>query len=120
MEQEYLLKLLRNEISKFETTVLKPYCISRALPHCLASLFVREEIENFPESINILLANKVPKYLLYNSKSFLEWYSELDRDFATEVVRDRKELQQIQLTTATSTALKNFIKQKLGTDANVY
>jgi hypothetical protein len=120
MENEYLLKVLDTDIKNFESTILKEYCSSQNLPEKLSSLFVRDELENFPESINILLANKIPKYLLYNSKSFMKWYKGLDPDFKREVVRDEVELQNIRYQTQCSTSIQKLLKQKLGKDADVY
>ncbi len=120
MENEYLLKALSKDISNFENTILKDYCSSRNLPEKISSLFIRDEIENFPESINILLGNKVPKYLLYNSKSFMKWYKDLDPDFKREVVRDEVELQNIRYQTQASTSIQKLIKQKLGKDTDVH
>lgn len=117
--ENYFLKVLESSITTFEKDYLVPYCTSHNLPLEFSSLFVREE-ENFPPSINILLGNKVPKYLLYNSKSFLKFYKTLDEDFKNEIVRDSFEIKKIRAQTLLDVELQKLIKNKLGKDTDVY
>lgn len=118
--QEWILKVVEREIKVFEQTVLTPYCTERNLPIKLESLFLREEEENFPDSINFLLGNKVPKYLLYNSKSFMKFYKSLDQDFKRDIVRDPKEIKTIKRSTFKEPKFLEIIKEKLGNDTDVY